>query len=280
MLFEHLYYTKENMARINTDRAQLSESLTATDIRQFVEKNMAKLDKDINGVISFNELDEFKPANEKEKESVRYLKDHIHEVKHLSNDAYSWDSGISRKDLVQFEMKNGGDFEQKQEKVREVVRSFLDNFDKIDKDKSGQITKRELDAAAKDPQLDAGARYMVSFMRKGFDRIIDGNGYHPGLNRELITAFGRNIDFDKARSSEKLLAVGSGALGLAAASGWLYWIGAAGLASGPGLVGLGLLGMVTLATTTQLPAAQNDRNNKRRILAWELINDMEKVQRS
>lgn len=256
-------------------KVELSGALTSADIRNFVEKNFSKIDKDMDGIVQVGELNAWKPDNEKDRLSVKYLKEKMKEIRVLSNDQTGFENGVSTDDLRQFEIIHGADYEEKQARLREISRTFLDNMSKIDKDQNGCVTLTELELAGHDPNLDAGAKYMIEFMRKGFSSFAENRGRdYYGINRDSARDLGRFYNATAAnRYQMNFVAFGAGlgttsVLGMAALAA-----STAALTNPVTLLGMGIAGGFCWAATNNFHNHEKKRHNEMRARAWTLLNE-------
>src|SRR5207253_7469603 len=127
----------------------------------YAQKNFDKLDGNGDGFISADEIDGYIKAqggklNADELEKLDYLKKNISQIEDYSNDEWGFENdGITRHDLIEGRKQEGTDTLKTGVKDSDSTSSYGDlrpaldyvqkNFDKIDADHNGFISKDDID---------------------------------------------------------------------------------------------------------------------------------------
>lgn len=229
----------------------------AKNARQFLLDEFLNIDKDGDRKVTSGELRQYKyhAKNAGQQKSIDFLKDREGEIG-TADGAYSHDE-----DFTLYLMQHDPDLRKKAATVKEFEDIFKKHIHKWDLDGDKLLEDFELVAAARDPNMDAGAKYMVDFLQRQSSMVSNLDSYdlaapvnfagkvipfyRDGISRndlrELATEFTPSNEFEDALWARSQFAGASAAAGAAAGV-----IAVAAVLSAPvsipALVGLGLLG--------------------------------------
>lgn len=192
-------------------------SLLIDDIN-FAQSNFDRLDGDNNGFVSLEEIKGFEKANknlsEADKSTLKKLSGHMDQLEGYSRDESSWweNDGFTRKDLMVAKtdskiaarsaegavqprtLDNSG------EDIRQALNYVNKNFDKLDADKNGSVSAKEINDLTTTDSLSSSELRMMRNLSTHYDTVAeaskDSNGVdeRKGITRKDLAAANENVN--------------------------------------------------------------------------------------
>lgn len=167
-------------------------ALTIEDIK-FAQSNFDRLDGDNNGFVSLEEIKGFEKANknldEADKATLKKLTGHMNKLEGYSDDEASWweNDGFTRKDLmvarsdVKTDATADGSnaqprtFDNSGEDIRLALDHVNKNFGKMDADKDGSVSAKEINDYSTGNELSSSEVRMMRNLSNHYDDVAQSN---------------------------------------------------------------------------------------------------------
>ncbi len=192
-------------------------SLIIDDIN-FAQSNFDRLDGDNNGFVSLEEIKGFEKANknlsEADKSTLKKLSAHMGQLEGYSKDESSWweNDGFTRKDLmvaktdekIAARHSEGAaqprTFDNSGEDIRQALNYVNKNFDKLDADKDGNVSTKEINDLTTTDSLSSSELRMMRNLSTHYNTVAeankDSNGAdeRKGITRKDLATANENVN--------------------------------------------------------------------------------------
>lgn len=173
---------QERNATLNAADALRTETVNA--MIDLAQKNFATIDKDKNGFLTPQEINQFAATKAgQDRKLADGLEKSVGKIQNQSNDEWGWENdGITKNDLAELK-KSADQMAPAMAQARAVQEMLSRNFRLIDTTANGRIHRYEVEAAVKNPGLSANDAKLMHYTLDNFSTI----GRKMGKSSRRIT---------------------------------------------------------------------------------------------